>query len=217
MPKIEDMWLTPGPRPNGLQAADDGLWVIDAENSHLYKLDYDSGEAMIDAPTETYKSSGLTVGGGDVWVASTHNSRLYRLSEDGSTIEFCDPPGGDVRDPRDRGPAYNRPHGMEWVDGDMWVAAKPALRIYLIDAATREVRHSIPTPGAAPHGIAWDGETLWCADRAMRRIHRLSVEDGEILDEIDVPDPELHGLTLHDGALLFCCDPSRRVCRIDLP
>ena len=144
MYKIEDMWQTPGTRPNGLQAADDGLWVISADDdSRLYKLDYDTGEAIVDVPTETYKSSGMTVGGGHVWIAS-------------------------------------------------------------------------PTPAAPPHGIAWDGETIWCADRVMQIIHRLNPCNGEILDEIYVPEPELHGLTLHDGALIFCCDSSNRVCRIEI-
>ena len=149
MAKIEDMWVTPGTRPNGLQAAADGLWVISAdEGSHLYKLDYEAGDVIVDVPTETYRSSGLTVGGGHVWVASTHSSRLYKLNEDGSTVEFYDPPGTGVHDPRDTGPGYNRPHGMEWVDGRMWVAAKPALRLYLIDPETLAVERSIPTPGA---------------------------------------------------------------------
>jgi len=217
MLSIDDMWITPGPRPNGLQAADDGLWVIDAENSHIYKLDYETGEAMVDAPTDTYKSSGMTVGDGVVWVASTHNSRLYKLNEDGSTIEYLDPPGMGARDPRDKGPEYIRPHGMEWMnDRTMWVSVKPALRNYLINPETMEVIKSIPTPGAAPHGIAWDGETLWCADRGLGMIHRLDADTGEVLDEIPVPDPEVHGLTFHDGALLFCCDPSRRVCRVEI-
>ncbi len=211
------MWLTPCPRPNGLQAADDGLWMISAANgSRLCKLDYESGEAMVDVPTETYRSSGLTLTDENVWVASTHNSRLYKLNEDGSTASFHEPPGTGVHDPRDTGRSYNRPHGMEWIDGSMWVTIKPALRLYLIDAETLEVQHSIPTPGAAPHGIAWDGEAIWCADRAMQTVHRLSPDDGEVLAEIDVPSPELHGLTFHDGALWFCCDPSRRVCRIEI-
>ena len=46
MPKIEDMWLTPCTRPNGLQAAADGLWVISADDeARLQKLDYETGEA----------------------------------------------------------------------------------------------------------------------------------------------------------------------------
>ena len=39
-------------------------------------------------------------------------------------------PGTSARYPRDAGQAYNRPQGMEWVDGKIWVATKAALRIY---------------------------------------------------------------------------------------
>ena len=55
MHKIEDMWTTPGPRPNGLQASGEGLWVIDAGNNHLYLLDYETGQPYVDVETETYK------------------------------------------------------------------------------------------------------------------------------------------------------------------
>ena len=98
----------------------------------------------------------------------------------------------------------------------MWVSVKPALRNYLVTVSTLDVIKSIPTPGSAPHGIAWNGEALWCGDRAMGAIHKLHPETGEILEEILIPDPEVHGLTIHDGALLFCCDPTRRVCRIEI-
>jgi len=67
MERIEDLRQTPGPGPNGLQAAPDGLWVIDAENSQI----------ITEVPTDTYKPSGITDAGDEVWVASTHNSRLY--------------------------------------------------------------------------------------------------------------------------------------------
>ena len=130
MARADDMWLTQGPRPNGLQAADDGLWVIDAGDSHIYKLDWNDGSVIVDVPTDTYHSSGMTIGGGHAWVASTHNSRLYKIDpNDGSTIEFYDPPGMGVKDPRDTGPDYIRPHGMEYIDDEnMWVSVKPALR-----------------------------------------------------------------------------------------
>ena len=81
MGRIEDLWQTPGPRPNGLQSSPDG-------------------QIITEVPTDTYKPSGLTVAGDEVWVASTHNSRLYRLNIDGSTIEYRDPPGvGVMRSP----------------------------------------------------------------------------------------------------------------------
>ena len=156
MPKIEDMWLTPCTRPNGLQAADDGLWVISADDeARLQKLDYETGEAMLDVRTETYRSSGITCADEQVWVASTHNSRLYKLNQDGSTIEYCEPPGTGIHDPRDRGPSYNRPHGMEWLGDTMWVVIKPALAPVLArccyarnpashtDARSRAARHRV--------------------------------------------------------------------------
>ena len=178
MAKIEDMWMTPGARPNGLQAAADGLWVISAdEGSHLYKLDYETGDVIVDVPTETYRSSGLTVGGGHVWVASTHSSRLYKLNEDGSTVEFYDPPGTGVHDPRDTGTGVQS-SARDGVGGRWHVGGGQACASAVPDRSreTLEVERSIPTPGAAPHGIAWDGEALWCADRAMGKIHRLDAE-----------------------------------------
>ena len=213
--KIENMWLTPGPMPNGLQAVGDGLWVIDQADNHLYKLDYEDGSVLSDMPTETWKSSGVTEGGGYVWIASTHNYRIYKLADDGSTVDFYDPPTGE-RDPSAVGPDTIRPHGMEWVDDKLWVSVKPANRNYLMDPGTMEVLHSIETPGPSPHGLAWDGEGLWCADREMGVVHRQDPETGEVMDEVSVPDPELHGLTYHEGALLVCCATTRRVVRVTL-
>ncbi len=214
---VEDMWLTPGPQPNGLQAAPDGLWVIDQQDNHLYKLSYRDGAVLADLPTDTYKSSGVTLGGGYIWVASTHNSRLYKLNPDGTTAAFYDSPGKGVVAPGSTGPNYPRPHGMEWVGGTLWVAVKPAQRIYQLDPDTMKVLHSIPAPSAAPHGLAWDNGTLWCADSQLNLVQRLDPRTGEVLQELQVPSPEVHGLTIHEGALVFCCARTRRVCRIQVP
>ena len=42
MTKIADpvqLFNCPGPKPNGLQATKDGLWVIDQGNNYAYLLD----------------------------------------------------------------------------------------------------------------------------------------------------------------------------------
>ena len=69
MTEVTDRWITPGPQPNGLQAADDGLWVIDQDNNDLYKLDYLDGSILARMPTESDHSSGVTIGGGHLWVS----------------------------------------------------------------------------------------------------------------------------------------------------
>ncbi|MCY4654145.1 MAG: hypothetical protein OXC95_13395, partial [Dehalococcoidia bacterium] len=164
MSEVRDMFVHPGPQPNGLQAAEDGLWVIDQTDNHLYKLDWEDGSTLAKLPTETEHSSGVTIGAGSVWVASTYSCELFRCSpDDGSTIARHDTPGKGVvaySDPDN--PVVTGAHGMEWVDDEnMWVAVPPAQRVYLMDPGTMSVKHSIPTPGIRPHGIFMHEGDLW--------------------------------------------------------
>jgi streptogramin lyase len=217
--KVVDRWTAPGPQPNGLQAAADGLWLIDQIDNHLYKLGYEDGSTLARSPTETDRSSGVTEGGGHIWVASTYNARLFKLGHDGRTAEQFDTPGKGVVRFGNRDPSIiTGAHGMEWVDDEnMWVAVPPAQAAFLMDPSTMTVRRSIPTPGVRPHGIFLHQGDLWCADTGLRKIHRLDPDNGDILDEIDVPDPEVHGMTFHKGHIWFCCAETRRVCTIELP
>ena len=63
MASISDAWMHPGPQPNGMQAVDDGVWIIDQDDDHLYKLSYEDGSVIEKLPTKTNASSGVTVGG----------------------------------------------------------------------------------------------------------------------------------------------------------
>ncbi len=219
MTEIVDRWITPGPHPNGLQAAEDGLWVIDQADNHLYKLAYEDGSVLARLPTETDRSSGVTEGGGYVWVASTYTARIHKLDSDGATVEHYDTPGKGVVATRDPTSAnVTGAHGLDCLDGsNMWMAVPPARKLFLVDPGTMEARRSIPTPGARPHGIFVVNGDLWCADTQMRKVHKLDPESGAVRSEIDVPDPEIHGMTLHDGNIWFCCAETRRVCTIPLP
>ena len=81
-------YMAPGPKPNGLQAADDGLWIIDQGNDHVYKVDWKTGETLVDARTETKASSGITFGDDLVWIASTGSNEIFAVEpETGKTVE----------------------------------------------------------------------------------------------------------------------------------
>ena len=117
MAEIQDRWVHPGPQPNGMQAVEDGVWIIDQTDNYLYKLAYEDGSIMEKLPTETEHSSGVTVGGGHVWVASTYSTELFKVNaSDGGTVAKYDTPGkGVVAFAAD--PAAARvtgAHGMEW-------------------------------------------------------------------------------------------------------
>ena len=223
MTEIKERFLHPGPQPNGLQAAEDGLWVIDQVDNHIYKLDWENGFVLERIPAEVAHSSGITLGGGYIWISSTFDvesagddgsPKLVKCNPDGSTVERYDTPGSklNVRANRVAGA-----HGIEWVDEDnMWAAVPPSQTVYLMDPKTMTVKRSIPCPGDRPHGLFVRGDHMWLADTTLCKIHTIDINDGTVVREIDVPSPEVHGMTLYKDQIWFACAVTRRICSVSL-
>ena len=206
--RAEERFKSPGPQRNGLHAGDDGLWYIDQVDLKVYKLDYQTGEILFEAQTDTEHSSGITFGNGSLWVASTFELKIAELDPaTGQTVAKRDSPGNGIvawAADQENGRVTGA-HGLEWKDGRIYVAAPPSQLIHVVDVATwREIR-SFRAPGLRVHGLAWaeDG-TLWVADTSAGTVSRLD-EDGRIWEVIRVPAPvEVHGLTIHEGVLWYC-------------
>ena len=78
--RVEKRFLSPGPQPNGLQAADDGLWIIDQVSLKAQKVDWDTGALLHEVDTETEHSSGITVGDdGALWISSTYGLDIVKV------------------------------------------------------------------------------------------------------------------------------------------
>ena len=125
MTKIADViqvFNCPGPKPNGLQATKEGLWVIDQGNNFVYLLDWKDGHTLKSFETETDKSSGITIHGeGNIWIASTYNCKIYKIdSTSGETIEILESPGQGMNATREhQSEKYQNTgdHGLEWKNG----------------------------------------------------------------------------------------------------
>ncbi len=206
--KVEKRFKSPGPHPNGLQAAPDGLWYIDQVDNKVYKLDYESGEILFEAQTDTVHSSGITLGGGSLWIASTYEVKVARLDpKTGEIIAKYDSPGAGVVAWRE-GAAEAKvtgAHGLEWRDGKLYVASPPSQMIHIIDPETWQEVHRFRSPGLRVHGLAWaENGLLWVADTSAGTVNLLNPKDGRVYDVIRVAAPdEVHGLTIHDGVLWF--------------
>jgi hypothetical protein len=77
--KVEIVFESPGmnPKPNGLQATDQGLWIIDqGPSSKAYLVDYEHGKPIREFRTETTASSGITFDGAALWIGSTYAEKL---------------------------------------------------------------------------------------------------------------------------------------------
>ena len=51
--KVETVYKSPGPAPNGLQATDEGLWVLDQKDNHAYLIEYEPLEDTEDGLTRS--------------------------------------------------------------------------------------------------------------------------------------------------------------------
>ena len=205
-------WQTPGPQPNGLQAVEEGLWVIDQHDLRVSLLDWSDGRTLRTFPTATNHSSGIGWDGEALWVASTFEPiALFRYAPDGTELGRLPTPGAS---------AASGAHGIEWIDGTLWVAVPPAATIYGLDPADGRVLAQFPAPGGRPHGLAWDGTTLWVAETTLRTITGYGL-DGTVrrvlaLEPGPAEGPNPHGLTYHEGELWYCDADTRLVATIPL-
>lgn len=208
------MFVAPGPKPNGLQAMDDGLWYIDQENHHVYKLDWVTGATIISFPTETLNSSGITLGGGDLWIASTYSCEIFRVdAKTGKTLDKYPSPGAGINAPREHlaDPTVTGAHGLEWDDENryLYVAEPPSQYVHVMEAATWKEIHRFKVPGFRVHGIAWAKEDghMWVSDTSLGTVTRHRIEDGRCYDSFRVPDTvEVHGMTIRDDTLWYADD-----------
>jgi sugar lactone lactonase YvrE len=209
-------WDTPGGMPNGLQATDDGLWVIDQiDPNKIFLLDYEQGEILREFQTRALHSSGITVDdNGNLWVASTRTYEM--ICFDSSTGEEI------VAYPT---PPYDQSggaHGTEWRDGRLWFNLPKTGLVYVMNPANGKIEHQIPCHGNRAHGMAWDpyDGNLWCVDTNKRVMFKLSPDDGDIVDALGVSGPEPHGLTVWQGQFWLCDATSptaRTVWTFDVP
>jgi streptogramin lyase len=211
------MFVSPGPKPNGLQAADDGLWYIDQGNNNVYKLDWQTGATLFEAPTETIHSSGITIGDGNLWIASTYSCEIFCCDiKTGKTIEKFASPGAGINATREHLDASagrkSQPtgdHGLEWKNGHIYIASPPSQFVHVVEAKTWKEVHRFKAPGFRVHGIAWAEEegTMWVADTSMGTVSRHRIEDGRCYDAFRVPDPvQVHGMTIKDNILWYADD-----------
>ena len=242
-PKVERVFDSPGPTPNGLQATPDGLWILDQGENRAYLVRFEDGKVLRALETESAHGSGITFDGKSIWIASTYSREIIRADpQSGKTLQRYYTPGAGViyRMPSDapgrRSPLAPHPppasgqsqpsseprpgtgaHGLEWRHGQLWAAVPPSRTIYRIDPERWIVEHKFPSVGSRPHGIGWEGKWPWCTDSNLNAFFKHDVRTGEILDQIQLndDDPLPHGMTIWQG-MMWYCDDVGLVCRLKM-
>src|SRR5579872_7240268 len=96
--KVEVVFKSPGPQPNGLQATEEGLWIMDqGAGNKAYLVSFDNGKVLRSFETETDKSSGITYENGTLWIGSTYSREIVHCdAKTGKTIQKYFTPGAGV-------------------------------------------------------------------------------------------------------------------------
>ncbi|MGH9630239.1 MAG: hypothetical protein ACRD7E_18140 [Bryobacteraceae bacterium] len=239
--KVETVFKSPGPKPNGLQATEEGLWILDQGDNRAYLVSYSDGKVLRALDTDSKAGSGITFDGEALWLASTYSREIIRAdAKTGKTLAKHPTPGAGVvkwtpaearRSPlapppepepaaRQRSPraaTETGAHGLEWKDDKLWIAVPPAQTIYRVNPAGFKVEHQFRTAGNRPHGLGWEGDWLWCTDSNHNAFFKHDTETGKWTSKIQLSDddPLPHGMTIWEGAMWYCDDVGV-VCRFKL-
>ena len=241
--KVEKAFDSPCPKPNGLEATSEGLWILNQGGDNaLYLTDW-NGKLLEKLNTESVAGSGVGWDGKHLWIASTYNCKILKVErKTGKTLMAYETPGcGKVdwpnprrsplakpeppraagpKPPGPRGPAERQntgAHGIEYKNGKLFIAVPPSQTIYRVDAASFQVEHSFKTAGDRPHGLGWEGDHLWCADSNANCFHKHDPKNGKVLAKIQLAesDPLPHGMAIWKGWMWYCDDVGV-VCKMKL-
>lgn len=194
---VETVFKSPGPKPNGLQATDDGLWILDQGDNRAYLVDYKDGKVIRALDTESKAGSGITFDGKALWLASTYSREIIQCdAQTGKTIAKHNTPGAGV---------------VHWVNGRTSPLAGRAGSPpgTLGSARTPPIRPGTTTPrpqnATGAHGLEWREGKLWIAVPPAKKIYMMEPVEWKVLKEFPTVGDRPHGLGWR-GAELWCVD-----------
>jgi YVTN family beta-propeller protein len=136
-----------GNEPSAIAVSADGVWVTDADDSTVTRLDPDSEGAVVATTSVGQRPTAVAVGAGAVWVANTADDTVSRIDPRGNTVTDTIPVG-------------RRPTGIAVGDRAVWVANSLSGTVDRIDPQTKRVEETVDV-GEAPqrltvaHGLVW--------------------------------------------------------------
>ena len=207
--KVETVFNSPGPQPNGLQCTPEGLWIIDqGAGSKAYLVSYKDGSVIRSFETETDRSSGITFDNGTLWIGSTYNREIVHLdATTGKTLDKHFTPGAGViyqmaGDP----PGRSSPLAKE---------RRPAKAKAKIDPQTVDPSKvggfqagqllGGRALGTGAHGQEVRDGKLWMAVPPARMIFCLDPKSWVIQKRFDTVGNRPHGIGW-EGKYLWCTD-----------
>ncbi len=213
--KVETMFDSPGPtpKPNGLQATDEGLWIIDqAPGSKAHLITYE-GKELRSFDTETTASSGITQApDGSLWIGSTYSREIVRVdSTTGKAIERHFTPGAGViykmaSDPPARSSPLAKSRPQEKKAGGNG-AGRGQGRNGATGVGGFQMGEVLggAAPGTGAHGQEWRDGKLWFAAPPARTVYCIDPKTWVVQTKFGTAGNRPHGIGW-EGKYLWVTD-----------
>ena len=199
--KTVALFKSPEMYPNGIAVAPEGLWIGEQKSDNAVLTDWE-GKHLKTVKTPSKNTSGIAWGGGHVWMAANAAPQgIFEMDLNGKVISHRQIPLG----PKDNGGGC---HGIEYVDGKLYIAALRLRGILRVDAKTWQPEFFINYNVPRAHGMAYDrrDNSLWLvtglADGSAGLI-QYDAATGRTLSTatFDKGYSDPHGLAWYNGAL----------------
>lgn len=202
--KVEIVFDSPGPQPNGLQATDQGLWIIDqGAGNKAYLVDYERGKPIRSFETETTASSGITFDGEALWIGSTYSREIVKIdAHTGKAIARHFTPGaGVIYKMAGDAPQRSSPLAKR-KPAPAAAATKPSTSVggYQMGQVMGGA-----APGTGAHGQEWRGGKLWFAVPPSREVYCIDPETWVVQTKWPTAGNRPHGIGW-EGKYLWVTD-----------
>ena len=146
--KTTTLFKSPEGYPNGIAVAPEGLWICEQKSDNAVLVDW-KGKLLKTLKSQSKNTSGIAYGDGCVWMAgnSAAAEGVFQIDMNGRELTHRQIPLG----PADNGGGC---HGIEYVDGKIYIAALRLRGILRVDAKTWQPEFMIPYAVPRAHGIA---------------------------------------------------------------
>ncbi len=220
--KVEIVFKTPKPQPNGMQATKEGLWIIDQgrEGNWAHLVTYE-GKVIKGFETETMASSGITFDGNALWVGSTYSREtikcdastgkalakfntpgagvIYRMAGDAPSRQS--PVPQEMRQPRPEAPGQQGGGGQGGGGGRGQGRGRGGGGA----APGMEPNPGATRLGTGAHGQEWRDGKLWYVCPPSRMAYRMNVEEWVVEQQWPVVGNRPHGIGW-EGRYLWVAD-----------
>ena len=205
--KVEIVFKTPKYQPNGLQATNEGLWIIDQgrDGNWAHLVDY-KGKVIKGFETGTVASSGITFDGEALWIGSTYSREEVRVdAKTGKALSRRFTPGaGVIYGLVGDAPARSSPVPQEMRQTR---PAPPPAQTGSVEArgGGAQPNNMAPRDGTGAHGQEWRDGKLWIVVPPSRMVYRLDPATWIVENQWPVVGNRPHGIAW-EGRYLWVTD-----------